>query len=51
MPTEPLLAIEGLSVNLGYAAVVRDLSLPLEPGEMLELIGEQSACHLNETVA
>lgn len=43
MPTEPLLAIEGLSVNLGSAAVVRDLSLQLNAGEMLGLVGE-SGC-------
>ncbi|MGQ7844619.1 ABC transporter ATP-binding protein [Granulosicoccus sp. 3-233] len=43
MPTEPLLAIEGLSVTLRHAAVVRDLSLRLDAGDMLGLVGE-SGC-------
>lgn len=43
MPSEPLLAIEGLSVNLGRAAVVRDVSLALGAGEMVGLVGE-SGC-------
>lgn len=43
MPSEPLLAIEGLNVNLGRSAVVRDLSLQISAGEMLGLVGE-SGC-------
>lgn len=43
MRSEPLLEIDGLSVNLGQSAVVRELSLRLAPGEMLGLVGE-SGC-------
>ncbi len=43
MRSEPLLEIDGLSVTLGHAAVVRELSLQLAHGEMLGLVGE-SGC-------
>ena len=43
MRSEPLLEIDGLSVTLGQAAVVRELSLQLARGEMLGLVGE-SGC-------
>ncbi len=43
MRSEPLLEIDGLSVNLGQAPVVRGLSLQIARGEMLGLVGE-SGC-------
>ncbi len=37
--TEPVLAIEGVSVAYGEVAAVRDLTLALYPGEFLSLLG------------
>jgi oligopeptide/dipeptide ABC transporter ATP-binding protein len=41
--TEPLLSVQDLSVSIGRAPVVENLSFDLLPGEMLGLVGE-SGC-------
>lgn len=42
--TAPLLAVDGLCVRLGSGAgVVEDVSLRLDPGEVLALVGESGA--------
>lgn len=41
--TGPVLAVEGLSVNFGTQAVLRDISLELAAGETLVILGE-SGC-------
>jgi len=38
--TEPILALEGLSCGYGQATVIRELSLSVQPGEALALLGK-----------
>jgi peptide/nickel transport system ATP-binding protein len=42
-PNNPILALESLSVSLGPATLLRDVSFTLERGEMLCIIGESGA--------
>ncbi|GGK48746.1 ABC transporter ATP-binding protein [Salinarimonas ramus] len=42
-PTEPILSVEGLSLDLRGTPLVEDVSFSIAPGEMLGLVGE-SGC-------
>ena len=41
--SNPIIALEGLSVRLGSSTLLHDVSFGLAPGEMLCVIGESGA--------